>query len=50
MSEVTVEEYAEILNISPNLLIEQLKGAGISCDQGLKWWEIMSFIVDVSAI
>lgn len=36
MSEVTVEKYAEILNISPNLLIEQLKGAGIECRDGLQ--------------
>ena len=31
MSEVTVEEYAEILKISPQLLLEQLEAAGIQC-------------------
>ncbi len=35
MSEVTVEKYAAILKISPNLLIEQLKGAGVHCDKGV---------------
>lgn len=32
---VTVEEYAKILKIPPNLLLQQLEGAGIKCDQGL---------------
>lgn len=36
MSEVTVQEYAEILNIKPDLLLEQLQGAGVECEQGLK--------------
>jgi translation initiation factor IF-2 len=33
---VTVEEYAEILKISPKLLLQQLEGAGITCEAGLK--------------
>ncbi len=36
MSEVTVEEYAQILKIPPKLLLEQLIGAGIPCENGLK--------------
>ncbi|MBS0288034.1 MAG: translation initiation factor IF-2 [Proteobacteria bacterium] len=36
MTEVTVEEYAEILKIAPNLLLQQLKGAGVNCEKGLK--------------
>lgn len=36
MSEVTVEEYAEILKISPKLLLQQLEKAGISCQEGTK--------------
>ncbi|MGD9592985.1 MAG: translation initiation factor IF-2 [Candidatus Berkiella sp.] len=36
MSEVTVEEYAEILKIAPNLLLQQLIGAGVNCEKGLK--------------
>lgn len=36
MSEVTVEEYAEILRISPELLLAQLEGAGIKCERRLK--------------
>lgn len=33
---VTLEEYAEILKISPKLLQAQLESAGVTCDQGLK--------------
>ncbi|HRE31545.1 MAG TPA: translation initiation factor IF-2 N-terminal domain-containing protein, partial [Candidatus Berkiella sp.] len=36
MSEVTVAEYAEILKISPKLLLQQLESAGIHCAEGLK--------------
>lgn len=36
MSEVTVEKYAEILKISPKLLLQQLEGAGIKCEDGIK--------------
>ncbi len=37
MSDVqTVKEYAEVLNISPSKLLEQLKGAGVDCEEGLK--------------
>jgi len=36
MSEVTVEQYAQILKISPDLLLQQLKGAGIDCGHGYK--------------
>ncbi|MFI4938041.1 MAG: translation initiation factor IF-2 [Candidatus Berkiellales bacterium] len=36
MSEVTVEEYAEKLKISPQLLLQQLEAAGIVCDEKLK--------------
>jgi len=36
MSEVTVAEYAEILKISPKLLLQQLESAGIACEEGLK--------------
>ncbi|MGE3318609.1 MAG: translation initiation factor IF-2 [Candidatus Berkiella sp.] len=36
MSEVTVAEYAEILKISPTLLLQQLESAGIDCKAGLK--------------
>ncbi len=36
MSEVTVAEYAEILKISPKLLLQQLESAGIACEDGLK--------------
>jgi translation initiation factor IF-2 len=36
MSEVTVAEYAEILKISPKLLLQQLESAGIACAEGLK--------------
>lgn len=36
MSEVTVEEYAEILKIAPDLLLKQLVGAGVECNLGLK--------------
>lgn len=35
MSEVTVAEYAEILKISPKLLLQQLESAGIACEAGL---------------
>ncbi len=35
MSE-TVKEYAEKLKISPDLLLKQLEGAGIRCEEGLK--------------
>lgn len=36
MSEVTVEQYAEILKISPKLLLQQLQSAGIDCENGTK--------------
>ncbi len=36
MTEVTVEEYAEILKIAPDLLLKQLEGAGVNCEKGLK--------------
>ncbi len=36
MSEVTVEEYAEVLKIAPDLLLQQLIGAGVNCEKGLK--------------
>ncbi|MBS0289323.1 MAG: translation initiation factor IF-2 [Proteobacteria bacterium] len=36
MADVTVEEYAEILKIPPNLLLKQLVGAGVKCELGLK--------------
>jgi hypothetical protein len=35
MSEVTVQEYADILKISPQVLIKQLEGAGIDCKGGI---------------
>lgn len=34
MAKVTVEEYAEILKISPKLLLQQLESAGVSCKEG----------------
>lgn len=36
MSKVTIEKYAEILKISPTLLLQQLESAGIPCENGLK--------------
>lgn len=36
MSKVTVEQYAEVLKISPTLLLQQLESAGVSCEKGLK--------------
>ncbi len=35
MSEVTVQEYADILKISPQMLIKQLEGAGVDCKEGM---------------
>jgi len=31
MSEVTVEKFAKVLNIPPELLIRQLRAAGVEC-------------------
>lgn len=36
MSEVTVQEYADILKISPQVLIKQLEGAGVDCKDGMR--------------
>lgn len=36
MSEVTVQEYADILKISPQVLIKQLEGAGVECKDGMR--------------
>ena len=36
MSDDTVEKYAERLKIAPELLIEQLKAAGVNCKSGIK--------------
>lgn len=35
MSEVTVEQYAKVLRISPKTLIKQLSAAGIECAEGV---------------
>lgn len=35
MTAVTVEEYAKVLNIPPTLLVQQLEGAGIPCENGI---------------
>lgn len=36
MSEVTVKEYADVLKISSSKLLQQLKSAGINCENGLQ--------------
>src|ERR1041385_1407170 len=35
MSAVTVAEYANTLKIPPELLVSQLRGAGIACPEGI---------------
>lgn len=36
MSEVTVQEYADVLKISSRKLLQQLESAGINCEKGLQ--------------
>lgn len=36
MSDITVEEFANILKVSPKLLLKQLEDTGIPCEKGLK--------------
>ncbi len=36
MADISVEQYAEKLKISPERLLEQLKAAGIPCEKGVK--------------